>query len=55
MGFWSFRLQAPYSMDLRARARTFAQLCSLIAIALELFTPDEGAACARHCGYRATP
>jgi hypothetical protein len=26
-----------------------------IAIALELFTPDECAAYARHCGYRAMP
>ena len=37
-----------------ARPRTFEQVCSLIAIALELFTPDECAAYARHCGYRAT-
>ena len=38
-----------------ARPRTFEQVCSLIAIALDLFTPDECAAYARHCGYRATP
>jgi hypothetical protein len=38
-----------------ARPRTFEQVCSLIAIALELLTPDECAAYARHCGYRATP
>ena len=38
-----------------ARPRTFEQVCDLIAIALELFTPDECAAYARHCGYRATP
>ena len=38
-----------------ARPRTFEQVCSLIAMALELFTPDECAAYARHCGYRATP
>ena len=37
-----------------ARPRNFEQVCSLIAIALELFTPDECAAYARHCGYRAT-
>ena len=37
-----------------ARPRTFEQVCRLIAIALELFTPDECAAYARHCGYRAT-
>jgi transposase len=38
-----------------ARPRNFDQVCDLIAIALELFTPDECAAYARHCGYRATP
>ena len=38
-----------------ARPRTFEQVCSLIAIALDLFTPDECAAYPRHCGYRATP
>lgn len=38
-----------------ARPRNFEQVCSLIAIALELFTPDECAAYARHCGYRAIP
>ena len=38
-----------------ARPRTFEQVCDLIALALELFTPDECAAYARHCGYRATP
>ena len=37
-----------------ARPRNFEQVCSLLAIALELFTPDECAAYARHCGYRAT-
>lgn len=37
-----------------ARPRNFEQVCRLIAIALELFTPDECAAYARHCGYRAT-
>jgi transposase len=36
-----------------ARPRSFDQVCSLIAIALELFTPDECTAYARHCGYRA--
>jgi len=38
-----------------ARPRSFDQVCRLIAIALELFTPDECAAYVRHCGYRATP
>ena len=38
-----------------ARPRSFDQVCSLIAIALERVTPDECAAYARHCGYRATP
>jgi len=38
-----------------ARPRTFEQVCDLIVLALELFTPDECAAYARHCGYRATP
>ena len=36
------------------RPRNFEQVCSLMAIALELFTPNECAAYARHCGYRAT-
>jgi transposase len=38
-----------------ARPRNFEQVCDLIALALELFTPDECAAYARHCGYRAMP
>jgi transposase len=37
-----------------ARPRSFEHVCSLIATALELFTPDECAAYTRHCGYRAT-
>jgi transposase len=37
------------------RPRTFEQVCRLIALALDLFTPDECAAYARHCGYHATP
>jgi transposase len=37
-----------------ARPRNFDEVCNLIAIALELFTPDECAAYVRHCGYRAT-
>ena len=37
------------------RPRNFEQVCDLIALALDLFTPDECAAYARHCGYRATP
>lgn len=62
------RFLPPYSPDLNpielafaklkaflraARPRSFDQVCSLMAIALELFTPDECAAYARHCGYRA--
>jgi transposase len=35
-----------------ARPRTFRQVCGLIATALELFTADECANYARHCGYR---
>ncbi len=35
-----------------ARPRNFEQVCSLIATALGLFTPDECANYARHCGYR---
>jgi transposase len=38
-----------------ARPRSFDQVCRLVAIALELFTPNECAAYARHCGYRAIP
>ena len=64
------RFLPPYSPDLNpielafaklkaflraARPRSFDQVCSLLAIALELFTPDECAAYARHCGYRAMP
>lgn len=35
-----------------ARPRSFEQVCDLIAIAIGLFTPDECANYARHCGYR---
>lgn len=35
-----------------ARPRTYDQVCTLIAAALDLFTPDECANYARHCGYR---
>jgi transposase len=35
-----------------ARPRSFEQVCDLIATALRLFTPDECANFARHCGYR---
>jgi transposase len=38
-----------------ARPRNFEQVCRLIALALKLFTPNECAAYARHCGYRAMP
>jgi len=34
-----------------ARPRSFEQVCGLIAIAIGLFTPDECANYARHCGY----
>jgi transposase len=34
------------------RPRTFEQVCHLIAAALDLFTPNECANFARHCGYR---
>ena len=34
------------------RPRSFEQVCDLIATALGLFTPDECAHYARHCGYR---
>jgi transposase len=35
-----------------ARPRTYEHVCGLIALALDLFTPDECANYARHCGYR---
>jgi transposase len=35
-----------------ARPRSFEHVCDLIATALGLFTPDECANYARHCGYR---
>ena len=35
-----------------ARPRNFDQVTSLMAIALELFTPLESANYIRHCGYR---
>ena len=35
-----------------ARPRTFDQVTTLVAIALELFTPTECANYIRHCGYR---
>ena len=39
-----------------ARPRTFEHVCGLIAAAIPLFTADECANYARHCGYRvATP
>ena len=37
-----------------ARPRTFDQVCTLMAAALGLFTPDECANYVRHCGYRVT-
>jgi transposase len=35
-----------------ARPRSYEQVCTLIAIAVDLFTPDECANYVRHCGYR---
>ena len=35
-----------------ARPRNYEQVCTLIAIALDLFRPDECANYVRHCGYR---
>ena len=35
-----------------ARPRSYEQVCVLIAMALDLFTADECANYARHCGYR---
>ena len=35
-----------------ARPRTFDQVVELVAIALELFAPDECLNFVRHCGYR---
>jgi transposase len=35
-----------------ARPRTFDQVCDLIAVALDLFTPAECRNFVRHCGYR---
>jgi transposase len=35
-----------------ARPRSYEQVCTLIAIAVDLFTPDECANSVRHCGYR---
>lgn len=35
-----------------ARPRTFDQVCTLVAAALELFVPTECVNYVRHCGYR---
>jgi transposase len=63
----SIRFLPPYSPDFNpielafaklkaflraARPRSYEQVCTLIAIALDLFTPDECANYVRHCGYR---
>ena len=37
-----------------ARPRSYEQVCTLIAIALDLYTADECANYVRHCGYRFT-
>lgn len=63
----SLRFLPPYSPDFNpielafaklkaflraARPRSYDQVCTLIALALDLFTPDECANYIRHCGYR---
>ena len=63
----SIRFLPPYSPDFNpielafaklkaflraARPRSYEQVCTLMAIALDLFTPDECANYVRHCGYR---
>jgi transposase len=63
----SLRFLPPYSPDFNpielafaklkaflraARPRSFDQVCTLIAAALDLFTPAECHNFARHCGYR---
>lgn len=63
----SIRFLPPYSPDFNpielafaklkaflraARPRSYEQVCTLIAIALDLFTPDECVNYIRHCGYR---
>jgi transposase len=63
----SLRFLPPYSPDFNpielafaklkaflraARPRNYEQVCTLIAIALDLFRPDECANYVRHCGYR---
>jgi transposase len=63
----SIRFLPPYSPDFNpielafaklkaflraARPRSYEQVCTLIAIALDVFTPDECANYIRHCGYR---
>jgi transposase len=62
----SLRFLPPYSPDFNpielafaklkaflraARPRSYEQVCTLIAIALDFFTPDECANYVRHCGY----
>jgi transposase len=63
----SLRFLPPYSPDFNpielafsklkaflraARPRSYEQVCTLIAIALDLFTAEECANYVRHCGYR---
>ena len=63
----SLRFLPPYSPDFNpielafaklkaflraARPRSYEQVCTLIALALDLFAPDECANYIRHCGYR---
>jgi transposase len=63
----SLRFLPPYSPDFNpielafaklkaflraARPRSYEQVCTLIAIALDLYTADECANYVRHCGYR---
>jgi hypothetical protein len=40
------------SLFVRRAARTFEQVVELVAIALELFTPQECTNVVRHCGSR---
>jgi len=63
----SFWFRPPYSADFNpiekgfaklkaflraARPRTFAEVTTLIGLAIELFRPDECANCVRNCDYR---
>ena len=47
-----FTIKFSKKMPGSARPRSYEQVCVLIAMALDLFTADECANYARHCGYR---